>query len=77
VTWGEGFVRVFGNLGSNFMLSGDGAVNAKSRQLMGKSLYKEQWKAHVKEFYEYITQRLISEKAYTLAGENQIDIVRE
>jgi hypothetical protein len=77
VTWGEGFQKVFGNGGSNFMLSGDGSLYAKQRQLMGKSLYKDTWKAHLKEFYEYITQRLIAENSYDLAGVQQVDIIRE
>ena len=77
VTWGEGFQKVFGEGGSNFMLSGDGSLYAKQRELMGKSLYKEAWKAHIKDFYEYITQKLIVENAYNLAGVQQVDIVRE
>jgi hypothetical protein len=44
---------------------------------MGKSLYKDTWKAHLKEFYEYITQRLIAENSYDLAGVQQVDIIRE
>jgi len=77
VTWGEGVVRAVGEGGSRFMLSGDGPLYAKQRQIMGQALYKDKWKLHVKEFYEYITQQLLFENTYTLAGTNQVDIVRE
>ena len=77
VTWGQGSVRVMGEGASKFMLSGDGPLYAKQRQIMGKALYKDKWKQHVRQFYEYITQRLLFENTYQLAGVNQVDIVRE
>lgn len=77
VTWGAGFTRVFGKGGTNFMLSGDGPSFAKQRQLMGKFLYKDQWKAHIKAFYEDITRKLLDQYSYNLAGVNQVDIIRE
>lgn len=59
------------------MLSGDGPLYTKQRQIMGKALYKDQWQLHVRQFYEYITQRLLFENTYQLAGVNQVDVIRE
>jgi linoleate 10R-lipoxygenase len=44
---------------------------------MAKSLYRENWHNAVKEFYEYITIRLLHEKSYQIAGLNHVDITRE
>ncbi|TAQ84850.1 hypothetical protein B7494_g6827 [Chlorociboria aeruginascens] len=77
VIWGEGFTRIMGIGGSKFMLSGDGAEFAKQKELMANCLYHSSWKSQVQEFYEYITQKLLFEKAYQLDGTNQVDIVRD
>ncbi|KAH0555975.1 hypothetical protein GP486_006082 [Trichoglossum hirsutum] len=77
VTWGEGFGFLMGKEGLNFMLSGDTPHHASQRKLMAGSLYRDGWHQQVKEFYEYITLKLLREKSYKLAGVNQVDVVRE
>ena len=57
--------------------SGDTPFHAKQRQIMGKALYRESWHQDIKEFYEYITLRLLHENSYKLAGINQVDVTRE
>ncbi|KAI9777325.1 MAG: hypothetical protein M1839_008933 [Geoglossum umbratile] len=77
VMWGEGFEMLMGKEGLNFMLSGDTPQHAKQRKLMGESLYRDQWHQQVKDFYEYMTLRLLKENSYKLAGVNQVDIIRD
>ena len=59
------------------MLSGDTPSNAKNRQTMAKALYRDKWHEEIKNFYEYITLRLLHEKSYKLAGVNEVDVTRE
>jgi hypothetical protein len=44
---------------------------------MKKALYHENWHKEIKEFYEYITLRLLHENTHKVAGINQVDICRE
>ena len=81
VTWGTAIKFLMHNdgkeYGSDFMLSGDSPVNAKSRELMGKALYRDKWHQEIQKFYENITLELLRQKSYKLAGVNQVDIVRD
>lgn len=81
VTWGKAITFLMQNdgkqYGSNFMLSGDRDINAKSRELMKTALYRHSWDHEVRTFYENITLQLLHEKSYKLAGVNQVDIVRD
>ena len=77
VVWGEAAGFLMGKGGWDFMLSGDSPSHAKQKQLMGTSLYRDQWHQQVKDFYEYITLRLLREKSCKIAGLNQVDITRE
>lgn len=77
VMWSEGLEITMGKAGLKFMLAGDTALHAKQRQVMSKSLYRDQWNRAVKEFYEYQTLKLIKEKSCKIAGINQVDITRE
>ena len=63
--------------GSEYMVSGDGPRNADSRCLMAPALYGTGWESEVKRFYEHITMKLLHRSAYTIAGHNQVDIVRD
>jgi linoleate 8R-lipoxygenase/9,12-octadecadienoate 8-hydroperoxide 8R-isomerase len=81
VTWGEP-IRFLMELdskdfGQNFCLSGDLPINLKSREMMKKALYRNTWEKEVKAFYEDITLKLLHQKAYKIAGVNQVDIVRD
>ena len=43
----------------------------------GACLYRDKWQQQIKDFYEYITLRLLREKSCKIAGINQVDITRE
>ncbi|EMC94912.1 hypothetical protein BAUCODRAFT_518221 [Baudoinia panamericana UAMH 10762] len=92
VTWGQPMKFLMGPAAANFMLSGDGPPNAKSRQLMEKALYQtngppapsraiptgdEKWLKSVRTFYERTTVKLLKQKSYTLAGTQYVDIIRD
>ena len=44
---------------------------------MGKALYRGDWHKEVKEFYEYITLKLLHEKSCKIADLNQVDLTRD
>lgn len=77
VMWTEGCGHMMGKGGLEFMLAGDTQFHAKQREMMGKSLYRDQWHKHVKEFYEYTTLKLLHDKSCKIAGINQVDLTRE
>lgn len=81
VTWGHAIKFLMGNdgkeYGADFMLSGDLKVNERSRNIMTKALYVNDWDQEVRSFYENITLRLLHEKSYKIAGVNQVDVVRD
>ena len=77
VTWGEGLGWLMDKGGLDFMLAGDSTFHTKQRQLMHKALYRENWHQQIKDFYEYITLKLLREKSCKIAGINQVDITRE
>lgn len=63
--------------GADHMVSGDGPSNACSRSLIEPALCRGNWEHKVKNFYEHITLKLLHLNAYTIAGQNQVDIVRD
>ncbi|KAI2618256.1 linoleate diol synthase [Hypomontagnella submonticulosa] len=75
--WSEGFSFLMGAGGSRFMLSGDSALHASQRECMQGQLYKEDWHSHIKAFYSQVTDRLIKEKTFVLAGQKFVDIIRD
>ena len=77
VVSGEATAFIMGKGGWDFMLSGDSPSHAQQKQLMGTSLYRDQWHQQIEDFYEYITLRLLHEKSCKIAGVNQVDITRE
>ncbi|KAI9876483.1 MAG: hypothetical protein M1830_006422 [Pleopsidium flavum] len=60
--WGEGFEWLMSKGGLDFMLSGVSNFHTQQRKLMGKALYRDQWHQQVKDFYEFITLKLLREK---------------
>ena len=44
---------------------------------MAASLYRDKWHEQIKDFYEHITLKLLTEKSCKIAGTNQVDITRE
>lgn len=83
VVWGEAIEFLIRDCGTgkpystDFMLSGDGSRNANSRCLMEPALYQAKWEQEVKRFYEHTTLELLHRNAYIVAGQNQVDIVRD
>lgn len=88
VTWGKAMEFLMTKAAGNFMLAGDGAPNARSRELMEKAIYQgdssraipqgnEKWLQAVKTFYEDTTTQLLKDKSYKLGKLNQVDIIRE
>ena len=73
----DGLEWLMGKGGLDFMLAGDTPFHTKQRELMGASLYRENWHQQIKEFYEYITLKLLTENSCKIAGINQVDITRE
>ncbi|KAI1455626.1 linoleate diol synthase [Annulohypoxylon moriforme] len=63
--------------GNRFTISGDSAFHASQREFMQDQLYKGDWRSHVKAFYSQITDQLIKERTYELAGQKFVDIVRD
>ncbi|OLN90159.1 Linoleate 10R-lipoxygenase [Colletotrichum chlorophyti] len=77
VTWDEGLSFLMGKGGSRFMLSGDTDFHAGQKKCMHALLYKDDWNSHVKNFYAGITEQLLREKSYKLAGKTHVDIIRD
>jgi linoleate 8R-lipoxygenase / 9,12-octadecadienoate 8-hydroperoxide 8R-isomerase len=83
VVWGEAIEFLMPNrgtrksYGADYMVLGDGPTNASSGSLMEPAVYRTHWEQEVKRFYERITMKLLHRNAYTIAGQNQVDIVRD
>ena len=81
VTWGEAITFLAQNsgkqYGADFMLAGDASANWNSRKIMGGALYRDGWHQEIKTFYKRITLELLHRYSYTIAGCNQVDIVRD
>lgn len=75
--WGEGTSFLMGTGGSKFMLSGDTPFHAGQRKCMGALLYHDNWKPHIKAFYKQITEHLLVQNSYTLAGQTHVDIIHD
>ena len=75
--WNDGLEWLMGKGGRDSMFGGDTSFHAKQRKLMSTSLYRDKWHEEVKEFFEYITLKLLTEKSCKIAGINQVDITRE
>ena len=77
VMWTEGCERIMGKGGLDFMLAGDDSFHTKQREVMSKSLYRDQWHQSIKRFYQDITLKLLREKSCRIAGINQVDLTRD
>lgn len=77
VMWNDGLGYVMGKAGENFCLGGDSVFHKKQKETMAKLLYRDQWHASVKAFYQDITLRLLHQNSCKIAGINQVDITRE
>lgn len=77
VTWGDGLAAVLGKGGSSFALAGDDRSSTKQRDLISNILHRPQWKDDVKAFYATVSEKLLAQKSYKLAGTTQVDLVRD
>ncbi|KXH26512.1 linoleate diol synthase [Colletotrichum salicis] len=77
VTWDEGLSFLMGKGGSRFMLSGDTDFHTGQKKCMSAQLYQDDWSSHVKRFYAEMTEQLLREKSYKLAGQTHVDIIRD
>lgn len=77
VMWTEPFIWLMGQQGGDFMLSGDTKFHAQQRKIMGEALYRDKWHQQIKDFYEHITLKLLTEKSCQIAGINQVDLTRD
>nr|POE59027.1 linoleate 10r-lipoxygenase [Quercus suber]POE59030.1 linoleate 10r-lipoxygenase [Quercus suber] len=66
----EPFAYLYGDRARRFMLTGDGKYFSDQKQIMHKALYKDQWHEAVKQFYRFITLKLLREKSCKIAGLN-------
>ena len=73
----DGLEWLMGKGGLDFMLGGDSIFHTKQKEVMRGSLYRDKWQEQIKEFYEYITLKLLRERSCKIAGINQVDITRE
>ncbi|KAF2716107.1 putative fatty acid oxygenase [Polychaeton citri CBS 116435] len=71
------FTYLYGPRAKRFMLCGDGKYFTDQKSIMQKALYRDGWHEQVKEFYEFITLKLLKEKSCKIAGINQIDMTRD
>lgn len=77
VTWHEGLTFLMGKGGARFMLSGDTPDHAGQRKCMHAQLYKDEWRAHIKQFYAQITEQLLRDNSCRVAGRRQVDVIRD
>lgn len=75
--WSEGFSFLMGAGGDRSILSGDSLSHGSQQEYLYGQTSKGDWHSHIKAFYSEITDRLIKEKSYKLAGQNFVDIVRD
>ena len=75
--WNDGLTWLMGKGNFDTMLGGDTTFHTKQKELMRSSLYGDKWHRQIKEFYEYITLKLLTENSCKIAGMNQVDITRE
>jgi hypothetical protein len=76
VVWGKAMEYIMGPASADFMLAGDGAKNAESRQMVSKALYVSSWDKEVRNYYTLKMRELLKEKSAKIADFNQVDIIR-
>ena len=71
---GDATTWLFGQEGA---LLGNTPLHARHRDVMRKAFYHEQWRQEIKDFYEFITIKLLHQHSCRIAGVNQVDVTRE
>ncbi|ATY62963.1 fatty acid [Cordyceps militaris] len=75
--WEQGLGYLMNERSLRALLASGPDLHAIQRASVGTALFGEPWKAAVKAFYTQTTDRLLAQKSYRLAGQPQIDIVRD
>jgi linoleate 8R-lipoxygenase / 9,12-octadecadienoate 8-hydroperoxide 8R-isomerase len=83
VIWGEGVEIMMRDAtagisyGIDPMLSPECPRNAISKSLRETALNQAKWEQEVRKFFEHITLKLLHQNSYRIAGETEVDIVKD
>ena len=77
VDWEEGLGHLMDDGGRSLQRVGNAKSHAELRKVMTSLLYKDGWKEAVRSFYSTTAESLFAEKSYKIAGQSQVDIVRD
>lgn len=75
--WNDGLEWLMGKGSFDSMLGGDTTFHTKQKAMMSASPPRDKWHQQIKEFYEYITLKLLTENSCKIAGISQVDVTRE
>lgn len=75
--WEQGLGYLMNERSLRTMLADGPDLHAIQRASVGTSLFGEKWKSAVKTFYNNMAETLMTQKSYKIAGQTQIDIVRD
>lgn len=75
--WNDGLKWFMGNGDLKSTLGGGTTFHTKQKELMSASLSGDKWHQQIKEFYEHITLKLLTENSCKIAGIHQVDVTRE
>jgi len=83
VVWGEGIEAVMRDAsagtsyGTDPPLSGERPSPISSGRLLETALYKAEWEQEARRCIKYLTLKLLHQHSYGIAGENEVDIVKD
>ncbi|KAI5920952.1 heme peroxidase [Camillea tinctor] len=75
--WREGLSQLMSDSANQFTISNNSSLEADQRRSIDSQLHNDDWHGHVKKFFAQITDQLIREKTFHLAGQNFVDIIRD
>lgn len=75
--WTQGLGYLMNEDSLRSMLAEGPDLHAIQRVSVGTKLFGEEWKSAVKSFYAQMAEGLLMEKSYKIAGQTQIDVVRD
>ncbi|KAM3478595.1 hypothetical protein MY5147_002107 [Beauveria neobassiana] len=75
--WKQGLGYLMNERSLETMLAGGPDLHAIQRSSVGASLFGQEWKSAVKQFYNNLAEKLMAQHSYQIAGQTQIDIVRD
>ncbi|XXH03320.1 hypothetical protein Hte_009718 [Hypoxylon texense] len=73
----EGFSFLMGAGGNRFTSSTNSSFQDDQRDYMSSQVHAEDLASRIKTFYSQVTDQLVKEKSYKLAGQNYVDIIRD